>query len=62
MILLYFLIRALGKCQTYSLVSLENEGLYVCESLQWVDTPFVLGNWISVWWGLAGIPLGMCTL
>ena len=32
-ILVFFLIRALGGCQTYTLVSLENEGLYVCESL-----------------------------
>ena len=28
-ILVYFLIRALGRCQTYTLVSLENERLYV---------------------------------
>ena len=33
-ILVFFLIRALGGCQAYTLVSLENEGLYVCESLQ----------------------------
>ena len=33
-ILVRFLIRALGRCQTNTQVSLENEGLYVCESLR----------------------------
>ena len=36
---IHFLIRALGRCQTYTPVSLENEGLYACESLWWVGTP-----------------------
>ena len=27
-------IRVLGECQEYIQVSLENEGLYACESLQ----------------------------
>ena len=61
-ILVFFLIRALGGCQAYTLVSLENEGLYVCESLQWFGTPFVSGNWSSLIKTLVGLLLGMCTL
>ena len=33
-ILVHFMIRALGECQIYDQVSLENEGLHVCESLR----------------------------
>ena len=43
---------ALGRCQTYAQVSLENEGLYVCEYLLSIGTPFVPRNltfsqWLS---------------
>ena len=62
-ILVHFLIRALGECQTYTQVSLENEELYVYESSQWVGTPFVLRNWsFGLMRNLVGLPLGMCTL
>ena len=50
----------MGECQTYTLVSLENEGLYVCEFLRWVGTPFILENWtLSLLRTLIGLPLGM---
>ena len=32
-ILIHFLIRTLGGCQTYNIVSLENERLCACETL-----------------------------
>ena len=32
-ILIHFLIRTLGGCQTYNIISLENERLYACETL-----------------------------
>ena len=47
-ILVQFKIRVLGRCQAYIQVSLENEGLDVCESLQYVGALFVLRIKLSV--------------
>ena len=47
--LVHFLIRALSEYQTYTHVFLENDRLYVCKSLRWVGTPFVLRIGLLVW-------------